>query len=68
MGSFGDWGHDKKFFVDGDVLLDGGDADGEAAVGTGERPLKRDFEAAGVAVIRVIDLSRIAAERGRWFT
>ena len=63
MGSFGDRGHNEEFFVDGDILLDGLDADGETAIGAGERPLVGDFEAAGVSVVGVVNLERIAAER-----
>jgi len=62
MGGFGDRGHDEEFFVEGDILLDGVDADGETAIGAGERPSVGDFEAAGVAVVGVVNLERIAAE------
>ena len=58
-----DRGHDEEFFVDGDVLLDGVDANCEAAIRASERPLVGDFEAAGVAIIGVVDLCGIAAKR-----
>ena len=63
MGSFGNWRHDEKFFVDGDVLLDGADADGEAAIGAGQRPLAGDFDAVGIAIIGVVNLRGDAADR-----
>ena len=63
MGSFGNGGHDEEFFVYGNVLLDGVDADGEAAAGASERPLVGNFEAAGVAVIGIVHLCGIAAKR-----
>ena len=63
MGGFGDRGHNEEFFVDRDILLDGVEADGETAIGAGERPLVGDFEAAGVTVVGVVNLEWIAAER-----
>src|SRR5215472_129064 len=49
--------------LDGNVLLDRVDLNGETAAGTSERPTERNFHAVGVAVIGVIDLRGIAAER-----
>jgi chemotaxis protein MotA len=62
VGSFGDCGHDEEFFVDGYVLLDGADADGEAAVGAGQCPLVGNSDAVRIAIVGVVDLERIAAE------
>src|SRR5438552_591362 len=48
--------------VDGDVLFDAVELDGELVAGAGERPAKRDLDAAGGAVVRVVDLRGVAAE------
>src|SRR5580658_2624601 len=49
--------------VDGDILLDLVDLNGEAVAGAGEGPAVGDFYAVCVAVIGVVDLGGIAAQR-----
>ena len=55
--------HHKKFLIDRDVLLHLVDLDRKAAIRPRERPLIRNLHAVGIAVIRIIDLRGIAAQR-----